>query len=414
MSNKKITYNVLIAVLLGNTFEFYCFILFIVLSPYIAKSFFSSIDGNYSQILTYAISLCGYLSRPFGAIVLGAISDVFSRKKALSISVLATGIVTFLIGIIPTSSHIGLTAVISLILLKFVQGFLVSGEEGGAAVYLREVIDKKKRCLIGALVLSSVFMGILLGRLGCNIVETLVSKEFMIDFGWRIPFVLALPMAFIINSLRKKVPEVKWQNGIEKQSNLISNPIKGLFANYKADILKLIICCGAYSSLTCLMMVYLPSELKEHVSSMFFTLGIGLMMVLLPFFGLIGDIFSPKKILISGLLSSIIFTIPCVYMVYFSSGFYQFLAMAILYLNTILIAAPIFPFLSDIFPRNNRCTGVSFVFNTSVTIFSGAFPFVCSIAKNYSTSVLIPGVLIAILSFFSVIAVVNSNSYLES
>lgn len=410
---KKISYKTMLAVLLGNVFEFYCFILFIVLAPYISKAFFLNVNGDVAYIVAYSISFCGYIARPFGSMILGRYSDMYSRKKILYVSILITGIITFLIGIVPPYSWIGVNSVIALIALRFMQGFLVSGEEGGAAVYLSEVIDKKKKCLIGSLVLSSVFLGILLGRFVCNLLEIFITEEHMLDFGWRIPFVLALPLAIFICRLRKNVPEISWQSAKNMAQVLRPNPIKTLFANYKINIFKLIICCGAYSSITCLVMVYLPNDPAIRIPKMFFAFGIGFMMLLLPVFGYICDMFRPKSLLIVGLLSSAFTTIHCVNMIYAQSSLYQFLGMLMLYINTTLIAAPIFAFLVEMFPRHNRCTGVSFVFNTSVSIFSGAFPLLCSIIKNYNVSVLVPGYLISILAALGVIAVFASDRYRE-
>lgn len=414
MTNSKVGYKTIIAVLLGNTFEFYCFILFIVLAPYIAKSFFSHMSENLSNILAYSISFCGYVSRPFGAIVLGGFSDKYSRKKALCISVLITGIITFLIGAVPSYKRIGVASAGILVMLRFIQGFLVSGEEGGAAVYLSEIISGKRKCLIGALVLSSVFFGILLGRFVCNLVECFSSEQFMIDHGWRVPFLMALPMAIVVNRLRKNVPEVEWQSENVGNVSVTVNPIKSLFSKYKLSLFKLIICCGAYSSLTCFMMVYLPNEQKGLMPSIIFTLGVGFMMLSLPLLGVISDLFSARRILCFGLISSAVLTIPCLALIEAGSLPLKSLALITMYINTTLVAAPIFPFLVDMFPRYNRCTGVSFVFNTSVSIFSGAFPLICSIIKGHYISTLIPGYLITILSILSVVSLLNSRSTLKS
>ncbi len=416
MINGKVDRKTIFAVLLGNAFEFYCFILFIVLAPYIAKSFFSHINQSLSYIFAYSISFCGYVSRPFGAIVLGGFSDKYSRKKALCVSVLVTGVTTFLIGIVPSYSSIGLISAIILVALRFIQGFLVSGEEGGAAVYLSEVIDKKRKCFIGALVLSSVFCGILLGRFVCNTIEWLVSEQFMINYGWRFPFIMALPIAMFVNTLRQNVPEIEWQSENSCNVAVIINPIKNLFSKYKLNIFKLIICCGAYSSLTCLMMVYLPNEQKGMIPSVIFTLGIGFMMLTLPILGVISDLFSARRILCCGLISSAILTIPCVALIESGTLLLKSLALIAMYINTSLLAAPIFSFLVDMFPRSSRCTGVSFVFNTSVSIFSGAFPLICSIIKGHYTSGLIPAYLVAALSGVSLIfllyggAVIGNNT----
>lgn len=410
--NKVINYKTILAVLLGNAFEFYCFILFIVLAPYIGKSLFSNLDERYAHIAAYGISFCGYISRPIGAIFLGSVSDIYSRKTALCVSVLVTGIVTFAIGIIPTAEHCGVFAIMSVIVLRFTQGLLVSGEEGGAAVYLSEIIDKNKKCLIGSLVLSSVFFGILIGRFACNIAEYCFDATSMLRYGWRVPFILALPIALIINSMRRNVPELEWQSRLHKNFRFDFTPMQYLFREHKKLVLQLILCCGAYSSITCMMMVYLPNTYKNYFSPIMFTGGIGFMMLLLPVFGYVSDLITPQKLLKFGLVFAIIFTIPSVYLLQRQELLFNILGLSTLYIITSAIAAPIFPYLLQMFPRDSRCTGVSFVFNTSVSIFSGSFPFICSIIKAYNPSILIPAYLIMGLSILSYIVMslqISSN-----
>jgi|JI9StandDraft_2_1071091.scaffolds.fasta_scaffold74273_2 MHS family proline/betaine transporter-like MFS transporter len=411
MGKNYITYKAIVAVLLGNAFEFYCFILFVVLSPYIGKAFFSNANETVSQIVAYGISFCGYASRPFGAMLLGNMSDIYSRKKALCWSVLITGIITFLIGVLPVYKHVDVITILVLIFLRFGQGFLVSGEEGGAAVYLAEVIEGNKKCLIGSLVLSSVFFGILSGRVVCNVVEYYSSSQFMYDYGWRIPFLIALPLALIINRMRSNVPEIKWQSNIKQTFNF--SPIKELFSKYKKCSLQLIMCCSAYASITCFMMVYLPNACKTYFPAIIFTSGIGVMMIMLPIFGLLSDIVTPGRLLKNGLLAAIILTVPAVYMLAMPGLLFKSIGLFWLYFNTSLIAAPMFPYLVQSFPRNNRCTGVSFVFNTSVSIFSGAFPFVCSIINIFNIGILIPAYLIMGLAILSYVLLLNTSKHAE-
>ena len=261
--------------------------------------------------------------------------------------------------------------------------------------------------------LSSVFFGILLGKFVCNVLEYATSEQFMVSNGWRIPFLMSLPMAMVINSLRKNIPEIEWQSKMHAIISARVNPAKSLFLKYKLDIFRLIICCGAYASLTCLMMIYLPNEQKGSLPSFVYTLGVGFMMLLLPLLGFISDLFSAKKILCFGLISSAILTIPSLALIESGPLMLKVIGLIIMYFNTALVAAPIFTFLVDMFPQNSRCTGVSFVFNTSVSIFSGSFPLICSIIKGHYPSILASAYLVTAFSVLSLVSLFYSGNAIE-
>jgi MHS family proline/betaine transporter-like MFS transporter len=99
----------------------------------------------------------GYLMRPVGGVVIGHIGDRFGRRAALTFSVAAMAIPTFLIGLLPGDATLGLLAPIALTFLRMVQGLSVGGEYTSSMVFLVEHAPDGRRGLMGALASCGAF-----------------------------------------------------------------------------------------------------------------------------------------------------------------------------------------------------------------------------------------------------------------
>ncbi|MDB5372308.1 MAG: major facilitator superfamily 1, partial [Belnapia sp.] len=122
--------KVIIASSLGTVFEWYDFYLFGSLAVVIGANFFNPLgaDGqpmfneatrNIFALLAFA---AGFLVRPFGALVFGRLGDLVGRKYTFLITILIMGASTFIVGILPTSADIGISAAVILIILRMLQG----------------------------------------------------------------------------------------------------------------------------------------------------------------------------------------------------------------------------------------------------------------------------------------------------
>ncbi|MFN9943961.1 MAG: MFS transporter, partial [bacterium] len=80
---------------------------------------------------TYAV---GFFARPLGGVVFGHYGDKLGRKSMLVTTLMMMGLATFAIGLLPTYQQAGLIAPALLVGLRFVQGFGVGGEWGGAVL----------------------------------------------------------------------------------------------------------------------------------------------------------------------------------------------------------------------------------------------------------------------------------------
>src|ERR1044071_6698699 len=127
---------VIFASSLGTVFEWYDFYLYATLAPFFAALFFPPGNDTAALLSAFATYAAGFLVRPFGAIVFGRVGDLVGRKYTFLVTILVMGASTFLVGVLPTYSSIGVLAPILLVSLRLLQGLALGGEYGGAATYV--------------------------------------------------------------------------------------------------------------------------------------------------------------------------------------------------------------------------------------------------------------------------------------
>ena len=114
--------RVIVAGMIGNVLEWYDFAVYGFFAAAIGQEFFPHQDRVAQLLSAFGIFALGYLMRPLGGAVTGHIGDGFGRRAALTFSVAAMAIPTFLIGLLPGYATLGLLAPIALTLLRMVQG----------------------------------------------------------------------------------------------------------------------------------------------------------------------------------------------------------------------------------------------------------------------------------------------------
>src|SRR5438046_8749612 len=116
----------------GTIVEWYDFYLYATLTPFLSPLFFPGDNPTAVQLAGFATYAAGFLVRPFGAVVFGALGDIIGRKYTFLVTITAMGISTLLIGFLPTYAQIGVFAAVLLVLLRLIQGLALGGEYGGA------------------------------------------------------------------------------------------------------------------------------------------------------------------------------------------------------------------------------------------------------------------------------------------
>ncbi len=185
---------------LGTALEFMDFQLYSLGAALVFHEiFFPEQSAAMALILAMGTYGAGYIARIVGAFIFGRMGDTIGRKKVLFITITMMGICTTLIGVLPTYAQIGLFAPLLLVLLRIIQGLGAGAEISGAGTMLAEYAPKGKRGIISSLVAMGTNCGTLSATAIWAVMFFLLSKEELLAWGWRVPFLAsAVVMIFAI------------------------------------------------------------------------------------------------------------------------------------------------------------------------------------------------------------------------
>jgi len=237
-SHKKVIF----ASSLGTVFEWYDFYLYGSLAAIIAKQFFSALDPTSGFIFALLAFAAGFAVRPFGALVFGRIGDMIGRKYTFLITIVIMGSATFVVGLLPGYTTIGVAAPVILIGLRMLQGLALGGEYGGAATYVAEHAPMGKRGLYTSFIQTTATLGLFLSLLvilGCRY---FLGNEAFEQWGWRIPFLFSVLLLGVSVWIRLSLSESPVFREMQQQGKTSKAPISESFfsANAKIALLALL------------------------------------------------------------------------------------------------------------------------------------------------------------------------------
>lgn len=174
---------------LGTAMEFMDFQLYSLAAAIVFNEiFFPNTDPSMGLIMAMGTYGAGYVARLVGAFVFGHIGDKMGRRTVLFVTITLMGLASTMIGFLPTYAEVGVLAPIGLVILRIVQGLGAGAEISGAGVMVTEFCEKKNRGLIASLVCLGTSSGTLCANLIWTIILTMMDKQEVIAWGWRIPF----------------------------------------------------------------------------------------------------------------------------------------------------------------------------------------------------------------------------------
>jgi MFS family permease len=199
--------KIILASSLGTVFEWYDFYLYGSLAVIIGAKFFGQFDETTRNIFALLAFAAGFLVRPFGALVFGRLGDLVGRKYTFLITILIMGASTFVVGVLPTSDSIGITAAIILISLRILQGLAIGGEYGGAATYVAEHAPAGRRGFYTSWIQTTATLGLFMSLLVILAIQAVMSADDFRAYGWRIPFLASILLLAISVWIRLQLSE---------------------------------------------------------------------------------------------------------------------------------------------------------------------------------------------------------------
>ncbi|MCX8617385.1 MFS transporter [Gilliamella sp. B2923] len=194
---------------LGGTLEFYDFVIYALYIDTIVKPLFlpHTLSPLTLDLFAWGIFAAGYLVRPVGGIIMAHFGDKVGRKKMFTLSVAMMALPTFIIGILPTYETIGIMAPLLLLIMRMLQGAAIGGEMPGAWVFIAEHVPKQRYGFGVGTLTSGITGGILLGFIVTIIIDLCFTNQNILDYAWRIPFIVGGIFGVISVYLRRFLSE---------------------------------------------------------------------------------------------------------------------------------------------------------------------------------------------------------------
>jgi len=392
-----------------NVFEWYDFSVFAFLASAIGVIFFNETNPHIYLIKAFMVFLISYLARPFGSIFFGYLADHYGRALALKSSLLLMAIPTFLIGLLPTYHVAGNLALTLLILLRLLQGFAAGGELPGSTCYMYEASPDEEKNFYCSLVAASSMLGVFMGSFTVTLLYTVFSKENMLSWGWRIPFLFGFIIAIFIFYVRNMIAETDTFQKI-KSLRLNRNYFKNLL-QYKRQISQVFLLNSFISVSFYTLFVWMPSYLtvylniKESMAHLTNTISLFALIIFTLLIGYVSRTRDRKKWILCGVITMLIFSYPLFI-------FLQLKKIAILIAVQIVFAlflsfidGVINATMGSLFHPQIRAMGIGIGFTFSTAIFGGLSPMLSSWLASYEARVEYPVILIIITAIVALPAV---------
>jgi MFS family permease len=192
---------------LGAGLEYYDFIVYGIMAETLSILFFPNDVAWISLIKTFALFAVGYLMRPLGGLLFGAMGDTYGRKQTFLSVMMLMAIATTAIGCLPSYALIGWPAPCLLLALRICQGISLGAELPGAVTVVCENADRQNQGRYSSLIISGASIGSTLATAVLFILSTTLTREQILTWGWRLPFLLGGMLAVASYYIRKHLTE---------------------------------------------------------------------------------------------------------------------------------------------------------------------------------------------------------------
>ncbi len=395
-NRKKVT-----GAFLGTIVEYYDYSLYAFSAGILASKFFPGVDKIESLMYVFAIYAFSYLAKPLGSIFFSRIGDLYGRRISLRITMIGIAVPTLTIGLLPDYNSIGFVSTQILILCRFFQGFFVAGEYDGAAIYVIEHLGNKYHYTASAVARATGVCGLILGIASTNFFNSSIFPE----WGWRIPFLLSMPLALLTIYYRRYLEETPDFIKAKEDGFKFNGFFDFVKEKWKTLVLVILLAGGfgvTYQISIVFMRQYLPIVVP-NTSTIITTFSILIVLVFgatMPLAGFLADRFSLKAVVKSSVLMTLL---SCALLII--SIYYELFNLTLV--SCILLAASVAPFnalahgvIVKAFNVNERYRGVSLGHTSGSMLMSGTANFICLFCMKNFDLTMFP---IFYVSFFAIL-----------
>ncbi|MCF5166959.1 MFS transporter [Pseudomonas congelans] len=376
----KSDYKTLSLAALGGALEIYDFIIFVFFALTLSQLFFPPDMPEWMRLLqSFGIFVTGYLARPLGGILMAHFADRLGRKRVFSLSILMMALPCLLIGVMPTYAQIGYWAPLVLLALRILQGAAVGGEVPSAWVFVAEHAPKGHRGYALGVLQAGLTFGYLLGALTATWLARVFSPGEILDWAWRIPFLLGGVFGVVGVWLRRWLSETPVFIAMHAQrEHLPALPLGQVLRDHRQSLLPAALLTFVLTSAVVVLVVITPTVMQQRfgisASDTFALSAIGIV------FLNIGCVLAGMLVDRIGAWRGIMFyslLMPMGIGVLYTSLVEQWMPLGLAYAIAGLacgIVGVVPSVMVGLFPANIRVSGISFTYNIAYAFWASTTP----------------------------------------
>lgn len=386
--------RVLLGGSIGQFIEFYDFALYGVSAVMLSKLFFPTENPLTGLLVLFATFGVAFFIRPLGGLFFGSLGDRIGRRNVLVVTLLTIGLATFGIGLLPGYATIGAASPVILVLLRLLQGFSAGGESAGAPSFVFEHAPIHRRGLFVNITLAATALPSVCASFLVLGLSTSMDEQSFEAWGWRVPFLIALPLALVGLWIRAKTEEspafkemVHEAEGHEDEVGKHTT-IREAFRKNWLQMIQVVFVMG----LTAMGFYFLSGYFIAYVST---TGGLsrdqalllnGAAMIaytaLLPVAGAIGDRVGRRPMMIFGALAIAVLAVPAFWLVTSGNVVLALCGQLLFVVAICFYGGGCYTFFIEVFDTRNRFTSAAFSYNLGYALLGGTAPFVGTAMVN--------------------------------
>jgi metabolite-proton symporter len=377
--------KVAFASFIGTAIEWYDFFLFGTAATLVfGEQFFPTMSPAAGTLASFATFGVAFAARPLGGIVFGHFGDRVGRKKMLIFSLLLMGVSTVAIGLLPTYGQIGIAAPALLVAVRFIQGFAVGGEWGGAVLLAVEHAPPGRKAFYGSWPQAGVPAGLVLSSSAFFAVE-LLPAESVAEWGWRLPFLASVVLVALGLYIRLQVIESPEFAKVREARSVSSFPLRDLLRHARKPLLVGMFTQAAanvpFYVVTVFVLSYGPQELGVSRGVILTCLIVACVLDIftIPWAAMLSDRFGKRNSLLAGSVYMGAIAFPFFWL--FDTGSTPLILVAMILVVTVghaVTYSAIAGFLAGLFQAEYRYTGASTAYQLGGMVTSGPAPFIAA------------------------------------
>ncbi|WP_179390483.1 MFS transporter [Psychromicrobium silvestre] len=400
----------------GTVVEWYEFFLYATAATLVfGKIFFPDtgnvLDGIIKAFLTYAV---GFVARPIGGVIFGHFGDKYGRKKLLQFAIILVGVTTFLMGCLPTFGQVGYLAPVFLIILRFLQGFAVGGEWGGAVLLVAEHSPDKERGFWASWPQAAVPMGNIIATLVLLVLSGTLSADAFLAWGWRVGFWLSVVIVAVGYYIRSRITDAPIFQEAKRELEENQKAGYGVFQVFRLYPRGVFTAMGLrvgenilYYMVVTFSITYLSSQLKMVTSTILILL-LGahvLHFIVVPLVGRLTDTIGRRPLYALGAALMIVWGFICFPLFNTKNDWIILLTICLGLMVHALMYAGQPAIMSEMFPTRMRYSGVSLGYQVTSIVAGSLAPVIATSLLNQFGSWVPISIYMAIAAVITLVAV---------